>query len=235
MICVANWKMNHNLKTSQEFLVQFKDQIKKEDQNSFIFLAPTLLFSVFSKELRGTNIRWGGQNCFSKNSGAFTGENSPRLMCELGATHCLVGHSERRFLFGENQEMILKKVESIIENKMTPILCVGETKEQRKSGQWKDVMKSQLSGLASVSSIMIAYEPIWAIGSKNPASAEKIQEVVDYILQTISPFVPVLYGGSVNSSSAKEWKPIHNLSGFLIGRASLQVRSLISIYQQTYS
>ncbi len=232
MICVANWKMNHNLETAQDFLMQFKDQIEKKDQNSFIFLAPALLFSVVSQELQGTDIQWGGQNCFLKKSGAFTGENSPALMHEMGATHCLVGHSERRLLFGENQDMIVKKVESIIENKMTPILCVGE---QRQSDQWKEVIKSQLNGLLSIPSLMIAYEPIWAVGSKNSACVEQVQEVINYILQMVSSPVPILYGGSVSVSTAKEWKSAQNLSGFLIGRASLQVDSLLSIYKQIYS
>ena len=229
MIYVANWKMNHNLETAREFLIQFKSQIKKEDENSFIFLTPALLFSIFSQELKGTKVQWGGQNCFSKNSGAFTGENSPSVMHEMGATHCLVGHSERRVLFKEDQDMILKKIESIIENKMTPIVCIGETQEQRESGQWKDVLKSQLSGLNSFSSILVAYEPVWAIGSGNPATLEQIQEVLGFIFQHLS--TSVLYGGSVDASNVQEWKNIENLGGFLIGKASLEVPSLLSVYK----
>ena len=230
MICAANWKMNHNAKTAQVFLSDFKNQIKKEDQKSFIFLVPTLLFSIFQKELKGTEIKWGGQNCFSQDKGAFTGENSPHLMREMGATHCLVGHSERRLLFKEDQSEIINKVEAVLKNQMTPILCVGETKEERENNQWKKVIKSQLEGI-SHPSLIIAYEPVWAIGSGNPAQTEQVQEVIDYILQIVS--VPILYGGSVNESNSKELKSIDNLSGFLIGGASLKTKSLLSIYNQT--
>ena len=230
MIYAANWKMNHNAKTAKSFLSDFKGQIKKEDQSSFIFLAPTLLFPVFQKELKGTEIKWGGQNCFSQDEGAFTGENSPSLMHEIGATHCLVGHSERRLLFGEDQPSILKKVEAISKNKMTPILCVGETRKERESNQWKQVIKSQLEGTSSFYSI-IAYEPVWAIGTGISAQPEQIQEVIDYIFHIIPN--PILYGGSVNESNAKELKSINNLKGFLIGGASLKTKSLLSIYNQT--
>ena len=224
MIYVANWKMNQSFKEGKSFLQLLKQKVPQEKQKSYIILAPALLFGLLKEELSDTNFQWGGQNCFSQNEGSYTGENSPQVMSEMGACYVLVGHSERRLLFSETHEMILEKTRLIIENKMTPILCVGESLEQR--NRFEEVLKSQLEGFSSISPLMIAYEPVWAIGSGKIPNNVQIQKALA-VIKGIIPQSVVLYGGSVNAQVSRTLM-CSELDGFLIGRASLKVESFIS-------
>ena len=223
MIYVGNWKMNQSFKEGQKFLQSLKQKVPEEKQNSYIILAPAPLFGLMREELSGTNFQWGGQNCFYKNEGPYTGENSPQLMYEMGVRYVLVGHSERRLLFSETHEMILEKVRVIIQNKMTPILCVGESLEQR--NQFKDVLKAQLNGFSNFSPLMVAYEPVWAIGSGKIPNNIQIQEALA-VIREVLPQSVVLYGGSVNAQVFRTLL-CKELEGFLIGKASLKVDSFI--------
>ncbi len=223
MIYVANWKMNQNFEEGLKFLQSLKKQVPKEKQKSYIILAPALLFGLLRDELSGTDFQWGGQNCFYKNEGPYTGENSPQVMYEMGARYVLVGHSERRLLFSETHEMILEKTHLIIQNKMTPILCVGESLEHR--SQFKDVLKSQLTGFSNLSPLMVAYEPVWAIGSGKIPNNLQIQEALS-VIKEVLPQSIILYGGSVNPQVFRTLL-CKELGGFLIGKASLKVDSFI--------
>lgn len=223
MIYVGNWKMNQSFEEAQKFLQSLKQQVPEEKQKSYIILVPTMLFGLMRDELSGTNFNWGGQNCFYKNEGPYTGENSPQLMYEMGARYVLVGHSERRLLFGETHEMILEKAHIIVQNKMTPILCVGESLEQR--SQFQNVLKSQLTGFSNLSPLMVAYEPVWAVGSGKIPNNLQIQSALSVIKEVI-PHSTVLYGGSVNGQVFRTLL-CKELDGFLIGKASLKVDSFI--------
>ena len=223
MIYVANWKMNQGFEEGRFFLQSLKKNVPEEKQKSYIILAPALLFGLLKEELSGTNFQWGGQNCFYQNKGPFTGENSPQVMFEMGARYVLVGHSERRLLFSETHEMILEKTRLIIQNKMTPILCVGESLEQR--SQFKEVLKSQLTGFSGFSPLMVAYEPVWAIGSGKIPNNLQVQQALSVIRENL-PHSVVLYGGSVNAQVFRTLL-CKELDGFLIGKASLKVDSFI--------
>ena len=225
MIYIGNWKMNQSFEEGLKFLQTLKKQVPKEKQKSYIILAPALLFGLLRDELSGTDFQWGGQNCFYKNEGSYTGENSPQVMYEMGARYVLVGHSERRLLFSETHEMILEKTRLIIQNKMTPILCVGESLEQR--SQFKSVLKSQLNGFSNLSPLMVAYEPIWAIGSGKIPNNLQIQEALA-VIREILPHSITLYGGSVNAQVFRTLL-CKELEGFLIGKASLKVDSFILV------
>lgn len=224
MIYAANWKMNQSFKEGKKFLQLLKQNVPQEKQKSYIILAPALLFGLLREELAGTNFQWGGQNCFYQNEGSYTGENSPQVMSEMGARYVLVGHSERRLLFSETHKMILEKTRLIIENKMTPILCVGENLEQR--SQFEEVLKSQLEGFSDLSPLMTAYEPVWAVGSGKIPNNVQIQKALA-VIKRIIPHSAVLYGGSVNAQVSRTLM-CKELDGFLIGRASLKVESFIS-------
>ncbi|MDE0150898.1 MAG: triose-phosphate isomerase [Bdellovibrionales bacterium] len=223
MIYVGNWKMNQSFEGAQKFLQSLKKRVSEEKQKSYIILSPAVLFGLMKDEFSGTNFNWGGQNCFYKNEGPYTGENSPQLMYEMGARYVLVGHSERRLLFGETHEMILEKAHIIVQNKMTPILCVGESLEQR--SQFQNVLKSQLTGFSNISPLMVAYEPVWAIGSGKIPNNLQIQSALSVIKEAV-PQSTVLYGGSVNSQVFRTLL-CKELEGFLIGKASLNVDSFI--------
>jgi len=223
MIYVGNWKMNQNLEDAQQFLISLKQRVPEEKQKDYIILAPALLFGLMREGLSGTNFQWGGQNCFYKNEGPYTGENSPQLMYEMGARYALVGHSERRLLFGETHEVILEKAHLILQNKMTPILCVGETLDQR--SRFQNVLKSQLTGFAKLSPLMIAYEPVWAVGSGKIPNNLQVQEALA-VIKEAAPQSVVLYGGSVNSQVFRALL-CKELEGFLMGKASLRVDSFI--------
>ena len=194
MIYAANWKMNQSFEEGKIFLQLLKQKVPKENQKSYIILAPALLFGLLKEELSGTNFQWGGQNCFYQNKGSYTGENSPQVMYEMGARYVLVGHSERRLLFFETHEMILEKTRLIIENKMIPILCVGENLEQR--SRFEEVLKSQLNGFSDFSPLMVAYEPVWAVGSGKIPNNLQIQKALA-VIKKILPRSVVLYGGAL--------------------------------------
>ena len=234
MICIGNWKMNQTPEEVSRFIQELKTSIRPVDQQSVALLVPALYFSMMKQALSGTSIQWGGQNCYFEDRGAFTGENSPQLMYELGASYCLVGHSERRTLFQETNAMIQKKFQAIIRNQITPILCIGETLEERNQGKTHEVLKEQLQNITSSSSFLIAYEPVWAIGSGRVASVSQIQEAIHMIRPIVTDQqVFLLYGGSVCPEQSKELSQIKGLDGFLVGTKSLVCKDFIHIYQNS--
>ncbi len=247
-ICAANWKMNLSFKEAQSFLKEFlektqnidsfKNSNSKSTMNSDIGLKSD--FCIFPQALHASlfseikNLNWGAQDFYFESSGAFTGQNSPDLFKELGANIMLIGHSERRTLFHETELQISKKIKKCLDLNLIPMLCVGETLDQRKSNQTLDVIKTQLkSAFVPNSKMIIAYEPVWAIGTGLTAQPSDVKLVHDFIKTIVGEATPVLYGGSVKPENAKELSMIPSVNGFLIGGASLKVDSFLSIYNNS--
>lgn len=240
--CAGNWKMNMNGAQATQFLTQLKSEVAATDQAQFVILPPALTAWQVSEALKGTALAWGGQNSCYENKGAFTGENSPQVLQEMGAKYCLVGHSERRHIFAETDAMISKKVIALQAIGMTPILCVGETLEDRRSNRTEEVivrqLRTALHGADPQKALWLAYEPVWAIGTGLVATPEQVEEA-HLILrkalrewnQSASERIPILYGGSVKSDNVKSLTGIKDVNGFLIGGASLDVQEFIRIHR----
>jgi len=217
-IIAANWKMYKTNAQIKEFLELFRPRSDVD-----VWIAPPATALQLVAE---AGICTGAQNIYFESRGAFTGEISAELAAGAGARFVIIGHSERRRLFGETQEQIEKKVQLAIENSLIPLLCVGETLEERKSGKTKSVLTSQLiKGFTGV----IAYEPVWAIGTGQRPTPEMIEEAHRLCKEICN--VPVLYGGSVTKESAPELRVIKGVDGVLVGGASLEAASLMSIME----
>ncbi len=244
-IVAGNWKMNCTFdeacKLTSEIISMVHDEV---NTNVRIILAPSFPYiHPVSKMTKSSSIAVAAQNCSAEKSGAFTGEVSAAMIASCGVEFVILGHSERRNLFHETDEMLAKKVDRAIENKLTVIFCCGETKSERQAAQQFEVVKSQLmKGLfhltkTEFSTCIIAYEPVWAIGTGLTASPEQAQEmhkhirmlIADQYDSTVSKGVSILYGGSCNESNAKELFALQDVDGGLIGGASLKSRSFISI------
>ena len=243
MFIAGNWKMNMGFHKALSFLSEFKELVKEEEKKDFIFFPPAILSLLFQKE----DFFWGCQNIHSKTEGAFTGENSAEALKEMGASFCLIGHSERRFLFGENDSDIEKKFSLAQEQALIPVLCIGESLEHRFNK--KSVLIRQISWIKkyvkynkmpfhpellppSLKSIpfITAYEPLWSIGTGDTVSLDEIEETAG-ILKEYLPSMKLFYGGSVNPDSAKNLLS-PSLDGVLVGGASLSAKKLYDIYQQ---
>lgn len=224
MIYAANWKMNVNLKQAQDFLYEFEKKVKDQDKKNFIFFVPALISFLF----REKNLSWGGQNVNSKLQGAFTGENSLEVLKELGASFCLLGHSERRHLFHESHDEIKNKFYLMKEMGITPVLCVGEKEEERACKT--EILTKQLQDFKKEKDFIVAYEPVWSIGTGNTPAPDEINETHKFIKEFIIDTPHVLYGGSVNSENSVSFSTQKNIDGFLIGSASTKADELYNIF-----
>ena len=227
LIVAGNWKMNMTVREGMEFL----EKLGPVDGKVMIF-PPYTTLAVLAGEFRKRGIIYGPQNFHYKESGAYTGEISLPMIKELGCDCLLVGHSERRSYYNETDEEIQKKIQAALKEGFSVMLCIGENLEERKSGQWKNVLRKQLEkyleGLSAdrIPYIQIAYEPIWAIGTGVSASTEEITETHRYLKAVLSELtgsdIPLLYGGSVNEKNAADIGSCPGVDGFLIGGASLK-------------
>jgi len=207
-LIIANWKCNPStLKEAKDLLGKIKE--KSKDKN--VVICPP---SIFLSSLICEDLIFGAQNCFWEDKGSFTGEISPQMIKSVGCRYIIVGHSERRKIFRETNEEISMKINKIIEAGIIPILCVGESKEERDSGETFSVIEKQIENIDQ--DIIIAYEPIWAIGTGESASIDKIKEVRSFLKDR-----KVLYGGSVNSKNASSYIKEAQMDGLLIGGSSL--------------
>ncbi len=238
-LVAANWKMNKNVGDTLEYLDIFlpsvKDLTKIEIMiaPSFTALSSASIRLDSAKKEGEYNVKLGAQNMHYMEKGAFTGEISPLMLTELNVDYAILGHSERRHIFGEKDDLINKKVVSAIEHGIRPILCVGETIEEREQGKTLSVVERQIrNGLAGVEKDMvyidIAYEPVWAIGTGVNATPQQAQEVHRFIRSLINEIskgndqkTRILYGGSVNEKNARDLIKEPNIDGFLVGTASL--------------
>jgi len=243
MFIAANWKMKMGYQQALSFLSEFKALINQEDIEHFIFFPTAGLSLLFQSE----SLYWGAQNIYQQKKGAFTGENSAELFKEMGANFCLIGHSERRYLFGESDSDIEKKFSLLQELALIPVLCLGEALSERFEKQ-KHLIK-KLSWIKQYTkyeklpyhpdllpspfqkfSLIVAYEPLWSIGTGDLPSIDEIEEVVDLIKDYL-PQVKVFYGGSVEPENVSSLSS-NKLDGFLVGGASLKAPSLYQIYKQ---
>lgn len=247
MIYIANWKMSISFQEAKDFLFKFKNFIQKEEKDNFIFLPPALLAGLFGQE----SLLWGGQNIHWKDQGAFTGENSISTLNQMGAQFCLVGHSERRHVFGETEVDIEKKFHLINEHGLIPILCVGELqherskKEQALSKQLKWVTtyekyqnlpwkKEGKPASFQSTPFIVAYEPVWSIGTNETPSPDEINEAHEFIKSCLNTdSLPVCYGGSVSQKNIQSFCEKKHVDGFLVGRSSLKAEDFYSLYTST--
>jgi len=221
-IIAANWKMNKTNREAKIFFNEYAKLIKKND-NQVMFFAPFTTLAAVSKLGKGLNFVSGAQNFYFAKSGAFTGEESLEMIAETGARAVLIGHSERRTLFKESDELINEKIKAALGAGFKVIFCIGETLDERKNNKTTDVLKKQitkgLKGVDALNNLIIAYEPVWAIGTGLTATNEQIKETHAYIKSLAD--VALLYGGSVNEKNAAEIFAIPNVDGALVGGASL--------------
>lgn len=236
-IIAGNWKMHKDTLEGVNFASSVQAELPKIGNVSVIYAPP---FTGLFQLKVSPPYHKSAQNCHWEEKGAFTGEISVSMIKACGAEYVIVGHSERRQHYGETDELVNKKIGSILSEGLSPIFCIGETLNQRKSGQTKSVLKNQicngLNNIELLNSIIIAYEPVWAIGTGLTADVEQIEKAHAHIVNVVSHLyekinVRVLYGGSVNSDNANQLIKVPKVDGFLIGGASLDVKSFSSIVQ----
>ncbi len=243
-VIAGNWKMNNDLKESEKLIVELKNLLQNEKPNCDVIVCPPFTsLSEAAKLLKGTQIKLGAQNMHFEDSGAFTGEVSASMLISVGCEYVILGHSERRNIFGETDEMINKKIKKALSVGLKPIFCVGELLEERENGSTNEVVKRQiLRGLKGISDdemkkIIIAYEPVWAIGTgktASPAQAQAVHEFIrdlieiEYSLETAND-VTIQYGGSVKPENAKELISQKDIDGALVGGACLKADSFLGI------
>ena len=245
-IVAGNWKMNLEFTEALSVFSEVMNMVKDEVTGgaSVIVCSPfTYLHSLVSLAKGNTQVTVGAQNCYQEEAGAFTGEISAKMLKSVGVDSVIIGHSERRQYFGETNAILAKKTGVALTNDLTPIFCIGETLEERESGNFFDVIKTQLDegvfGLDQnqFSKIIIAYEPVWAIGTGKTASAAQAQEIHAFIRKQISEKyndetaneTSILYGGSCNPKNAKELFSQPDIDGGLIGGASLKSRDFVDV------
>lgn len=232
-IIAGNWKMHKTIKEALEFVNEVKGNVNNTDVEAVI-CAPFTLLKDLKEATKGTNIKIGAQNMHFEEKGAFTGEVSPLMLKEIEMDYVILGHSERRQYFTETNETVNKKVLKALEVGINPIVCCGETLEQRESGKTKEICKLQIEkALENVSKedlhkVVIAYEPIWAIGTGKTATAEDANDVISYIREVVAGLyqelaneVRIQYGGSVKPSNVAEIMGQSDIDGALVGGASL--------------
>ena len=246
-LIAANWKMNKTINEAI-FLVQELKKLLKDEKNVDILLCPPFTsLQAVSKKLKGGSIKLGAQNMHFEDSGAYTGDISPLMLKNVGCEYVILGHSERREFFKEDDELINKKVLSALKHSLTPVLCIGETWEQREKNKTKQILENQLkNGLKNVSSLQmrnvaIAYEPVWAISRGNPnqksatpQDAEDAHLFIRNLLEKlfdkkIAASTRILYGGSMKPENAKELLSKRGIDGGLVGNASLNAKSFYEI------
>lgn len=236
-IVAGNWKMNKTLQEGIEFAKELKDVLEQDKPNcEVVVCTPFIHLASVATILEVTNIGVGAENCADKASGAYTGEVSAAMVASTGAKYVILGHSERRAYYGETAQILKDKVELALANNLTPIFCIGEVLEEREAGKQDEVVYAQLSGslfdlsTEDFSKVVLAYEPVWAIGTGKTATAQQAQEMHAFIRETIAKKfgkeiadnTSILYGGSCNPSNAKELFGNPDVDGGLIGGASLK-------------
>lgn len=233
-IISGNWKMFKTRDEALSFIYAVNDKMPSIDKVDTVVCAPFVVLRCLVKR-QGANLKIGAQNMHFEEHGAYTGEVAPEMLTSIGVTYVIIGHSERRAMFNETDESVNKKLHAAFSHGLTPILCVGEHLEERESGKTEEVIKNQLvqdlSGLskADVKELVIAYEPIWAIGTGKTATAEVADETCGFIRQTVAELydnetaeaMRIQYGGSVKVNNIEELMKKPNIDGALIGGASL--------------
>ena len=240
-IIAGNWKMHKTIAEALDFVNAVKDRVNNDNVEAVI-CAPFTLLKDLKEATKGTNIKIGAQNMHFEEKGAFTGEISPLMLKELDMDYVVIGHSERRQYFNETDETVNKKVLKALEVGIDPILCVGETLEEREAGNTKDVCKVQVEkALENVSKedlakVVIAYEPVWSIVTGKTATSEDANDVIAYIREVVANLygelaneVRIQYGGSVKPSNVAEIMNQSDIDGALVGGASLEANDYVDL------
>lgn len=241
-VIAGNWKMHKTLQESENFIKELAPSVSHSTATLILFV-PFTAIRTASEATAGTNILIGAQNMNDASEGAFTGEIAADMLVEAGAKFVLLGHSERRHIFGESDAFINKKIKRALSTSLIPILCIGETLEQKEAGNTQNILKEQLTqsleGIApeQIASLFIAYEPVWAIGSGKTATCEQAQEVHAFCRQTIAALwgeesaqtIAILYGGSVKPDNANNLMKEPDIDGLLVGGAALSADSFAHI------
>ncbi|WLD92890.1 triose-phosphate isomerase [Alkalihalobacillus sp. AL-G] len=244
-IIAGNWKMHKTLEEAKSFVKEVSGLIPDEEKIDSVVCAPALFLNALVDETSGTKLHIGAQNMHYEESGAFTGETSPHALKDLDVEYVILGHSERREMFGETNGSVNKKVHAAFKYDLVPIVCVGESLEQRENKETKSVVKAQveqgLSGLSEeqVKQVVVAYEPIWAIGTGKSATSEDANEVCAYIRTVIgeqfskdvAKQVRIQYGGSVKPETIEELMNQSDIDGALVGGASLKPQSFLQLLE----
>ncbi len=242
-IIAGNWKMNMNPEQTAEFVKAVKDKLPKATEVESVIAAPAVDLPALLENAKGSELKVAAENCYFEDEGAFTGETSPKVLNEMGVDYVIIGHSERRDYFHETDEDINKKAHAIFNNGMTPIVCCGESLETREAGkaeEWVEAqVKAALKDLTAeqVSNLVIAYEPIWAIGTGKTATSDQAEEICAVVRKTVADLydqgvadkVRIQYGGSVKPANVKELMAKPNIDGGLVGGASLVPESYLEL------
>lgn len=244
----GNWKMNLDGAGARELALGLKEALSRFENAGTVDVAvfpPFVYLGIVAQAIKGSNIGLGAQNAYFQGNGAFTGETSIAMLKDVGCRYVILGHSERRHVLGEGNELINKKMQAVLEGGLEPIFCIGELLEEREGGKTEAVLEKQLrEGLANISKeqvgkITIAYEPVWAIGTGKTATGDQAQEahafcrgiVSDIYDSSISKEIRIQYGGSVKAGNAADLMGRADVDGALVGGASLKVEDFMGIIQ----
>lgn len=246
-VIAGNWKMFKTVPEALAFVRDIRQTIVGLEHVQVVLCPPFTALALMSDALRGSGISLGAQNVFWEDKGAFTGEISPVMLKDAGCSYVIIGHSERRQYFGETDEKVNQKIKAILGHALIPIMCVGETLDEREAGVTEKIVRAQtaagLDGLApeQVAQMVIAYEPVWAIGTGRTASDEDAQAVIAYIRDIVreqfgaaaAGNARILYGGSVKPGNTAGLMSKGDIDGALVGGASLKVESFAEIIKKT--
>ena len=239
-IIAGNWKMN-NTASEGVALVNAIAPLVKDATCDVVVCVPAIDIPAVSEALKGTNIMLGAENVHFAEKGAYTGEISAAMLKEYGVKYVIIGHSERRQYFGETDETVNKRTLTALKAGLTPIVCVGETLEERETGKTEEVLyrqiKEGLNGVEDITALVVAYEPVWAIGTGKTATAAQANETIGFIRKTLGELfcekcaakVRIQYGGSMNAGNCKELMAQEEIDGGLIGGASLKANDFATI------
>ncbi|MED4071281.1 triose-phosphate isomerase [Priestia endophytica] len=244
-IIAGNWKMNKTLSEAVSFVEEVKNSVPAASEVDAVVCSPALFLDKLVEATKGTDLKVGAQNMHFEENGAYTGEVSPIALADLGVDYVILGHSERREMFAETDETVNKKTLAAFKHNLTPIVCCGETLEERESDKTKEVVETQvkvaLKGLSEeqAKQVVIAYEPIWAIGTGKSSTAEDanevcaaIRKVVENVFSTdVAEAVRIQYGGSVKPANIKEYMAQSDIDGALVGGASLEAQSFLQLVE----
>lgn len=245
-LVAGNWKMHGNLEQNQKLLEAIKENTTNFNHGEIAVCVPFPYLSSVEQLLKNTQIKWGAQNVSEHSKGAYTGEVSTEMLKDFNCQYVIVGHSERRAIYGESSQTVALKYNAAQNAQISPILCIGETLEQRESNVTEQIVAEQLgaviekAGANSLLNAVIAYEPVWAIGTGMTATPQQAQDVHEFIRKCISEHdesiaskVTIIYGGSVKANNANELFAMKDIDGGLIGGASLIAEDFVAICKAT--
>ncbi len=240
----GNWKMNTTVSEATELVNEMRQELDDIDNVDKLICPPFVSLAAVRELIKGSSIKLGAQNMYFEEKGAYTGEISPLMLAEL-CEFVIIGHSERRHYFNETGQIVNKKIQAALRVRLKPILCVGERLEEKEAGRTEEIVTEQigssLAGIDALNGLIIAYEPVWAIGTGKAATSEQANETIGLIRRNVAKLysediaqeVRILYGGSVTAANATELMSQPEIDGALVGGASLKASQFLSIVKQT--